>query len=70
MNVETNFTRHADALDDSFELEAAQKKRRNIIIAVILAVIILGVLAMRFSGGSSFSPPFRCARKTQAYDDT
>ena len=53
MNVETNFTRHADALDDSFELEAAQKKRRNIIIAVILAVIILGVLAMRFSGGSS-----------------
>jgi RND family efflux transporter MFP subunit len=53
MNVETNFTRHADALDDSFELEAAQKKRRNIIIAVILAVIILGVLAMRFLGGSS-----------------
>jgi RND family efflux transporter MFP subunit len=53
MNVETNFTRHADALDDSFELEAAQRKRRNIIIAVILAVIVLGVLVMRFLGGSS-----------------
>jgi HlyD family secretion protein len=53
MNVETNFTRHADALDDSFELEAAQKKRRNTIIAVILAVIVLGVLVMRFLGGSS-----------------
>jgi len=53
MNVETKFTRHADTLDDSFELEAAQKKRRNIIIAVILAVIILGVLVMRFVGGNS-----------------
>ena len=53
MNVETKFTRHADTLDDSFELEAAQKKRRNIIIAVILAVIILGVLVMRFLGGNS-----------------
>jgi RND family efflux transporter MFP subunit len=53
MNVETNFSRDADALDDSVDFEAARKKRRTIIIAAIIGVFILAVLASRFFGGES-----------------
>jgi|LauGreDrversion4_2_1035121.scaffolds.fasta_scaffold01007_8 HlyD family secretion protein len=53
MNVETNFTRHADALEDSVDFEAARKKRRTIIIAAIMGVIIVAVLASRFLGGGN-----------------
>ena len=53
MNVETNFSRDADAFDDSVDFEAARKKRRTIIIAAIIGVFILAVLASRFLGGEN-----------------
>lgn len=53
MNVETKFSRDADALDVSVDFEAARKKRRTIIIAAIIGVFILAVLASRFFGGEN-----------------
>lgn len=65
MNVETNFTRHADALEDSVDFEAARKKRRTIIIAAIMGVIIVAVLASRFLGGGN-SPTAQTEASRQA----
>jgi RND family efflux transporter MFP subunit len=69
MNVETNFTRHADALEDSVDFEAARKKRRTIIIAAIMGVIIVAVLASRFLGGGN-SPAAETEAARQAPRET
>ena len=54
MNVETNFTRHADGLLSSDELDLAQKSRRRKIIIGIAAVVLLAVvLGARLLGGNS-----------------
>lgn len=54
MNVETNFTRHADGLLSSDELELAQKaRRRKWAIAAAVVLLLIVVLGARMLGGSN-----------------
>ena len=50
MNVETNFAHQMDALDSDFLAEARARRRKIILIALGI-VLILGLVASRFLGG-------------------
>ncbi len=51
MNVETNFAHQAEALESDFAAEG-RARRRKIVLIALSVVVVLGVIAARFMGGS------------------